>query len=168
MIDLHWRFHMRLLVLTALGALSAATPALADDSTSGTGNGARVELRTGLAWPDGQAAKGEIGVAGGYDVPVGSNLFFGVEQSIDKTLASGQKVRWGTSGRVGAHVGANDKLYVSGGYAYGKGADAPTVGAGWEHGFGNKVYGKVEYKKFLNEDGVKNSNAALVGVGVHF
>jgi len=152
---------MRLLVISLVAAIGVATPALADE--------ARVEVRGGVGWPDGQSAKGEIGAAAGYDKNLGvSGAFFGVEQSVDKVLATGQKVRWGTSGRVGAHVGANDKLYVTGGYAYGKGPDAPTVGAGWEHGFSGKAYGKVEYKRFLNEDGMRNSNAALVGVGMHF
>jgi hypothetical protein len=152
---------MKLLLLSLAVAIGAATPALAD--------GARVELRGGVGWPDGQAAKGEIGAAAGYDVNLGAGgAFFGVEQSVDKVLTSGQHVRWGTSGRVGAKVTANDKLYATGGYAYGKGPDAPTVGAGWEHGFGGKTYGKVEYKHFFNEQGATHSNAALVGVGVHF
>ncbi|MDE2405598.1 MAG: hypothetical protein KGM17_13100 [Sphingomonadales bacterium] len=155
---------MRLMVLSIVAALAAATPALADDA----GGQGRVELRTGVTWPDGQSAKGEIGAAAGYDWNLGSNAFFGVEQSVDKTLASGEKVRWGTSGRIGAKLGAADKLYATGGYAYGKGPDAPTVGAGWEHGFSSKLYGKVEYKHFFNEDNARHSNAALVGMGVHF
>lgn len=155
---------MRKFALPFAAALTvlAATPAFAGEG--------RVELRTGVGWPDGQAAKAEIGGAAGYDWTMGggSGAFFGVEQSVDKVLASGQKVRWGTMGRVGMHVTPNDKVYAIGGYTYGKGPDAPTVGAGWEHGFGNRMYGKVEYKKFFNEDGYRNSNAALVGVGMHF
>ena len=151
---------MRLLAFSLVGALAAATPALADE--------ARVELRGGVGWPDGQAAKGEVGAAAGYDWSLGSGAFFGAEESVDKVLASGQKVRWGTSGRLGAHVTPNDKLYATAGYAYGKGPNAPTVGAGWEHGLGGKAYGKVEYKHFFNEDGAPHSNAALVGVGMHF
>ncbi|MBU6268251.1 MAG: hypothetical protein KGN34_11965 [Sphingomonadales bacterium] len=156
---------MRILVLSIVAALAGATPALAAGPAD---DGARVELRSGVTWPDGQAAKGEIGAAAGYDASLGGGAFVGVEQSVDKTLASGQNVRWGTSGRIGAHVGANDKVYATGGYSYGKGPDAPTVGAGWEHGFGNKLYGKVEYKHFFNEDNATHSNAALVGMGVHF
>ncbi len=141
-------------------AVFAAHPALAQE--------ARVEVRTGAGWTDGNSAHADIGAAAGYDINTGGGTFIGAEESVDKLIDSNQKVRFATTGRIGMHVSPNDKLYATGGYAYGVGPDAPTVGAGWEHGFGNKMYGKVEYKKYFNEDGYRNSNATLVGVGMHF
>jgi hypothetical protein len=159
---------MRKFVLP-LAALVASAAALGAASPAFAGEG-RVELRSGLGWTDGQTAHADVGAAAGYDwslSPTGTGPFVGVEQSVDKNLDSGENWRWTTSGRIGVRMGAN-KLYATGGYGYGKGPDAPMVGAGVEHGFGNRIYGKVEYRKYFNEDGVRNSNAALIGAGVRF
>jgi hypothetical protein len=130
-------------------------------------NEAHVEINTGVNWFDGSDAKGEIGGAVGYDWSVLGGAFVGVEQSIDKTLVSNANVRWGTSGRVGTHVGPKDKLYATAGYNYGEGPDGADVGGGWEHSLG-PVFTNVEYKHFFNEDWARDSNAMLVGAGLHF
>jgi outer membrane immunogenic protein len=153
------RYIMRLVLLALGAAMVAATPALAGE--------ARVEVRSGVDWTGGQSAKGVVGAAAGYDWTLPGGAFVGAEESIDKTLTSGAHVRWGSSGRIGLHVTPTDKLYATAGYNYGKGPNATDVGAGWEHSFG-PMYGKVEYKRFFNEDGVRDNNAALVGVGMHF
>lgn len=153
------------LVLRALGlAMVALSPVLAGPAMAGE---ARVEVQSGVDWNNGQAAKGLVGAAVGYDWSMPAGTFVGVEESVDKTLASDTHVRFGTSGRVGFHVTPRDKLYATAGYNYGAGPNATDIGAGWEHSVG-VMYGKVEYKRFFNEDGARDSNGGLVGVGVHF
>ena len=149
---------MRLILASLAVVAAAATPAFANE--------ARVEVRSGLAWNDGKQAEATIGAAAGYDVNVGP-AFVGIEQSVDKTLTSNEKVRWGTSGRIGIEAQPGTKLYATAGYNYGAGPNATDIGAGIEKGFG-PLYGKVEYKHFFTEQGATDSNAALVGVGVKF
>lgn len=151
---------MRLILASfaAAAAVAAATPALANE--------ARVEVRSGVAWDDGQQAEATIGAAAGYDVNVGP-AFVGIEQSVDKTLASNYDVRWGTSGRIGVEAMPGTKLYATAGYNYGEGPNATDIGAGVQKDFG-PLYGKVEYKHFFTENGFRDSNAALVGVGMKF
>ena len=129
---------MRLLLTSLAAATLLAGPALAGET--------RVELRSGLGWTDGQAAKGTIGGAVGYDIATGGGTFIGVEESVDKQLAAAQQARWGTSARFGTHMGPDDKLYATAG----------------------PLYTKVEYKHYFNEGGARNSNAALLGVGMKF
>ncbi len=151
---------MRLVLLSALAtAMISATPALAGE--------ARVEVQGGVDWTGSHSASGVIGAAGGYDWSLGGGTFAGAEESIDKSTASNTHVRWGTSGRLGVHVTPTDKLYATAGYNYGVGPNATDIGAGWEHSFG-PMYGKVEYKRYFNEDGARDSNGALVGIGLHF
>ena len=148
------------LILCALGAaLVAATPAFAGE--------ARVEIQGGLGWSDGGSTNGVIGAAGGYDWSLPAGAFVGAEESVDKAVGSDHHVRWGTSGRLGLHIDPQDKLYATAGYNYGVGPHASDLGAGWEHSIG-KAYGKVEYKHYFTEDGYRDSNGALVGVGLHF
>ncbi len=150
---------MRLVLLSLATAMVMATPALAD--------GARVEVQGGVGWTGDGSGKGVIGAAGGYDWSLPGGAFVGAEESVDKTVADGYHVRWGTSGRVGLHVTPKDKLYATAGYNYGVGPHATDAGGGWEHSFG-PMYGKVEYKHYFTEDGFRDSNGALMGVGVHF
>jgi outer membrane immunogenic protein len=150
---------MRLVLCAMAAAMVAATPALAGE--------ARVEVQGGVDWSGGQSTKGVIGAAAGYDWSLPAGVFVGAEESVDKAFGSDTHVRWGTSGRVGLHVTPMDKLYATAGYNYGAGPNATDVGAGWEHSFG-PMYGKVEYKRFFNEDGARDGNGGLVGVGIHF
>jgi hypothetical protein len=151
---------MKLVLCALAAAMVAATPALAD--------GARVEVQSGIDWAGGAPVKGLIGAAGGYDWSLPGGVFVGAEESVDKTLAEGYHVRWGTSGRIGAHIDPKDKLYLTAGYNYGVGPHASDVGAGLEHSFAGPMYAKVEYKHYFTEEGLPNSNGALVGVGLHF
>ena len=151
---------MRLLLTSLAAATLLAGPALAGET--------RVELRSGLGWTDGQAAKGTIGGAVGYDIATGGGTFIGVEESVDKQLAAAQQARWGTSARFGTHMGPDDKLYATAGYNYGTGPHGADIGAGWDHTLGGPLYTKVEYKHYFNEGGARNSNAALLGVGMKF
>ena len=150
---------MRLVLLSLCAVLAASSPAFADE--------ARGEVHSGLGWTDGQDAKATIGGALGYDVSLGNTAFAGAEASLDKVLTSGTNVRYGTTARLGARLSPNDKLYALAGYSFGKGPNAVHAGAGIEHNFG-PFYGKAEYRRYFNEDGARNSNAATLGVGVHF
>lgn len=149
---------MRIALAALATSLVVATPALANEG--------HVDVHTGLGWTDGLPSKAVIGGSAGYDVSVGP-AFVGVEESADKVLASGSEVRWGTSGRIGTHITPATKIYATAGYNYGVGPNATDVGGGVEHSFG-PMYGRVEYKHYFNEDGAIDSNAATVGVGIHF
>lgn len=152
---------MRLVVLSAAAALVAATPAVANEI--------RVEARGGVAWNNSNT-EATAGIAAGYDYDLGEKAFVGMEVSGDKLLVDGAKVEFGFTGRAGAKLGAG-KLYVDGGYATtfdGNLADAWVLGAGYEHSFGEKLYGKLAYRHSFYQDNVVDSDAVLAGVGVKF
>ena len=149
---------MRIALAACALALVASTPALAGE--------AHADINAGLGWTDGLPSKVVAGGSVGYDMGFGP-AFVGVEESITKVLASDSDARWGTSVRVGTLVTPGTKLYATAGYNYGSGPDGTDLGAGIEHGFG-PLYGRVEYKHYFNGDGAADSNAATVGVGIHF
>ena len=153
---------MRFVLITLAASLVAATPALANE--------ARVEARVGEVW-DSSDNEEIAGVAVGYDYDLGTTAFVGAEVSADKLLTSGTKVSFGFSGRLGAKVMENGKLYAAGGYntEVCDGCEgAWTLGAGYQHSFG-KFYGKVEYRHFFNENAIfTDTDAALVGLGIKF
>lgn len=148
--------------LAAVAAAAAATPALANE--------ARIEARTGVIW-DGSDSDAIAGIAAGYDYDLGDKTFVGVEASADKVLTSGTRVSWGIGGRAGVKVTPATKLYAV--------ADwqskpcrycnsAVGVGGGLQQDFGQKFYGKVEYKHLLVGDNTPDADVGLVGVGVKF
>lgn len=152
---------MRLVILSAAAALLAATPAVANEI--------RVEARGGAIWNDANT-EAVAGVAAGYDFDLGEKTFVGMEVSGDKVLVDGAKVLFGFTGRGGAKLGAG-KVYVDGGYSTtfdGKLADAWHLGAGYEHAFGEKLYGKIAYRHYFNEGLVTDTDAVMAGVGVKF
>jgi len=155
----------KVLFLIAAGSMAVAAPAMAADA--GTDTGARVDVHTGLGWADGKAAQSTLGATLGYDLATAGHTFVGVEQSIDKALTSQDKVRWTSAARFGTHISAKDKAYALAGYSYGVGPNGAQLGAGVEHNFGG-YYGKLEYRHIFSEDGAKDSNAAVVGVGMRF
>ena len=86
--------------------------------------------------------------------------------------------------RVGYKVGDQGMLYALGGYtnarfkfAYttpggvttsdGANLDGFRLGAGYQHGFGEKLYGKVEYR-YSNYENDVSRHQVLLGVGVNF
>ncbi|MEP6867277.1 MAG: hypothetical protein ABJA20_02060, partial [Novosphingobium sp.] len=110
------------------------------------------------------------GVAAGYDFDLGSSAFAGVEVSGDKILTSNTHVAAGFTGRLGAKLGAG-KLFAAGGYttSFCSGCDGEYhAGAGYEHSFGNKLYGKVEYRHFFERGTSSNADAVSAGLGVKF
>ena len=152
---------MRLVILSAAAALVAATPAVANDI--------RVEARGGVSWNE-IGTEATAGIAAGYDFDLGEKTFVGMEVSADKVLVDGAKVEFGFTGRAGAKLGAG-KLYVDGGYATtfdGAYNDAWVLGAGYQHSFGEKLYGKLAYRHSFYENSPIDSDAVLAGVGVKF
>jgi hypothetical protein len=156
---------MRLVLLSLGLSLAVAAPAMAQSAPQD--EGARIDVHSGLAWADGQAVQGTVGATLGYDIATGGGSFVGLEQSVDKVLTGADKVRWSTTARLGTHLTAKDKLYGLAGYSYGVGPNGTHIGAGVEHNFG-PYFTKVEYRHTFNEDAAKDSNAALVGVGLRF
>lgn len=153
---------MRKFILPLIAAAAIATPALANE--------ARIEARGGVAWANGDS-DAVAGVAAGYDFDLGTAAFAGVEVSADKILdGAADRVGLGASARVGIKAGDSGKLYAAGGYTT-KFCDLCdgtwNVGAGYQHGFGERLYGKVEYRNYF-VDGGSDVNAAVVGLGVKF
>jgi len=153
---------MRKVLFPLMIALAAASPALANE--------ARVEARGGVYWEPGDT-KATAGVAAGYDFDLGSAAFAGGEVSGDKILESGRKVAFGFTGRLGVKASPADKLYIDGGHTT-KPCElcesAEHIGAGYEHNFASRLYGKVEYRHFLTHNGAPKSNAVSAGVGLKF
>ena len=142
-------------------ALLASAPAMAGEL--------RAEARGGVSWTGGLSAKAVYGAAVGYDTDIsllGTGVFAGVEQSADKAPTGGD-VRWGTSVRAGIKVLMLGSLYATGGYHYGSGAKATSLGAGYQKGIG-PVYGKIEYRHYFPETGGAKADGLLLGVGLRF
>jgi hypothetical protein len=152
---------MRKFLLPLAASMAVATPALAYE--------ARLEARGGVFWTDGYT-QGTAGIAAGYDLDLGSQGFVGAEVSGDKVLDDGTKVAFGFTGRAGAKIGAG-KLYADGGYTT-EPCDLCDgswhLGAGYEHGFGNRLYGKVAYRHYFVNNNQPDSNAVVAGLGVRF
>ena len=155
---------MRLALISLAAALTVATPALANE--------ARVEARGGIYWmPAANYDQATAGIAAGYDWDLGSKAFGGVEVSGDKILDGGTRVSFGAIARLGFKTSEAGKLYALGGYQSkpcGLCEDSATAGAGYQHGLGEKLYGKVEYRHFFTGNNVPDSNAVLVGLGTRF
>ncbi len=157
---------MRKVLFPLAFALAAAFPVLAPAQA----NEARVEARGGVYWEPADT-KATAGVAAGYDFDLGETAFAGGEVSGDKILEANRKVAFGFTGRLGIKASPDDKLYVAGGHTT-KPCDlcqsAEHIGAGYEHNFASRLYGKVEYRHFLTHNGAPKSNAVSAGIGVKF
>lgn len=153
---------MRKVLLPLLASLAVSSPALANE--------ARVEGRGGVIW-DGGDSEAIAGVAAGYDFDLGNVAFLGGEVSADKILESNTRVTFGFTGRLGAKVSAAGKLYVNGGYSTKPCSaceDSIHVGGGYQHNFGQSLYGKVEYRHYFVDSGVSDPDAGVAGLGLRF
>ncbi len=154
---------MRKVLLTLAASLAIATPALANE--------ARVEARGGVYWSPGHT-DGTVGAAVGYDFDLGTSAFAGAEVSGDKVLDSTHnRIAWGFTGRVGVKPSPGDKLFAAAGYTTKPCSlceSATHLGAGYEHNFASRLYGKVEYRHFFVHNGAPDANAVSAGLGIKF
>lgn len=151
----------KVIAFSAAALLVSAAPAMANE--------VRVEARGGVIW-DG-STEAIAGVAVGYDFDLGSSAFAGLEASGDKILVDGSRVSFGFGGRLGAKLGEAGKLYAAAAYQTkpcGLCEDSLSVGGGYQHAFGDKFYGKVEYRHFFVDSGVSDPDAVIAGLGVKF
>ena len=126
---------------------------------------ARIEVRGGYITGSG-LDDATLGIAGGYDFNLGDKAFIGAEVAGDKVLIDGAKVQFSSGGRLGANLGANGKIYATGGYTFGQ-IDDPYVGAGYQHKLGQNLYAKAEYRhQFIN--GFQDTDTFGVGIGLAF
>lgn len=150
-------------------ALAAAAAAIAV-SVPASANEGRIEARGGVVWDSGDE-EAVAGVAAGYDWDLGTGAFAGVELTADKVLTSNTRISVGANGRIGAKLESGAKFYAIGGYQTKPCQfceEAWTGGAGAEFPFGEKLYGKVEYRHFFTGGGLSDYDAALAGLGVRF
>lgn len=147
--------------LVTLLAMAAGTPASANE--------ARVEARGGVIFGGGDE-EGIAGVAAGYDFDLGDRFFIGPEVSADKILEDGTRFTFGLGGRAGVKVSDAGKLYAIGTWQSKpcRGCDDLwTAGAGYQHSFGSRFYGKIEYRHYFADD-ASDADAVLAGVGLRF
>ena len=145
----------KIILLGAAAAALASTPAMA------AGEG-RVEGRAGLAWAGG-SEDFIAGVAAGYDFDLGETVFAGPEVAYDTNFDGFDGINLG--GRFGFKAAEKTKVYLTAAYDVGD-LDEFNAGVGIQQSFGEKVYGKVEYRRYFF-DGT-DLNAAVVGIGVKF
>lgn len=159
---------MSKLIFPLLAALTLAAPAMAQSADAPRpATGARADAHGGLGWADGRAVQGTLGFSLGYDVATGGRSFVGIEQSADKVLTSRDKLRWSSTARAGLAISPRDKAYGLAGYSYGEGPNGTHIGAGIERSYG-QYYTRVEYRHTFNENGARDSNAAIIGAGLRF
>lgn len=155
---------MKKLILALAATAALASPAMANEG--------RVEARGGVIWfGAGGGSEDTYGIAAGYDFDLGSSAFAGVEASGDIVNATGSKVAFGLTGRLGAKVGGNTKLFVDGGYTSEPCTgcvDAVHAGVGAEIGFGSNMYGKLGYRHFFTSGGAPDSDSVVAGLGFRF
>jgi outer membrane immunogenic protein len=153
---------MRKVLLSLAASLALATPAMANEG--------RVEARGGVIWDQGES-EGIAGIAAGYDYDLGGSAFAGPEISADKILTDNTRVSFGIGGRAGIKTGEAGKLYAVGGYSTKPCETCEhswNLGAGYQHSFGNSLYGKVEYRHSFVGNGFSDPDAVVAGLGVKF
>lgn len=194
-------------LLAACGATAAifiaTSPAAAQDRDAFTGP--RVEATVGYdsthiknqpaGAPD-SVSQARLGLAAGYDLPLGDKWTLGGEVGFGGTLGNGRDYTIGASAlnvdqgrdldaslRLGYKVGAKTLIYGKAGWANSKytarvttGAttvstsdtdDGLRLGAGVEHMLGDNLYAKAEYRYTSYGHGVER-HQALAGLGWRF
>lgn len=153
---------MRKIILPLVASLALASPALANET--------RVEARGGVIWSNG-TSEDTWGAAVGYDFDLGPATFAGLEVSGDKIGATGTKVAFGATGRLGVKAGMGTRLFGAGGYTT-ETCDACdgqwNLGGGIEQNIAGPVYVKAEYRHFFKNDVIAKSDTLTGGVGIRF
>lgn len=153
---------MRKFILPLLASLAVATPALADET--------RVEVRGGAIWSNG-TTEDTYGVAAGFDTNIGPAAFAGFEVSGDKIEASGTKMAFGLTGRLGIKAATGTKVFAAGGYTTEPCTgceDSWHAGAGVEQNVSGPFYVKAEYRHYFTGNLAPDSDALVAGVGIKF
>ena len=143
------------IILASAAAALATTPAMA------AGEG-RIEARGAIGFAGG-SEDAFAGIAAGYDVDLGETVFAGPEVSYDTNFDGADLVNVG--GRVGIKTGDKGRLYVGGAYELND-AKEFNASVGYQYSFSDKMYGKVEYRRYFFNG--TDLNAAGVGIGVKF
>ena len=182
---------MKKLTIAALAAAAAVLPAAANAQAY-----VQVETGLDVVDVNPGSDEGVLyGVAAGYEFPLGSNVFAAVEAGIaDSTTKDCARdgaerlcVKTGrdlsATLRLGTNLSENSKLYALGGYTnarvkatYTDGTDSWSdganldgfrLGAGYQHNFGQNLFGKIEYRYSNYEAGVER-HQGVVAVGAKF
>jgi len=158
-------------------AVAVAAPASARDFNGGyAGVAMTLDNIQGSGDAEGIGFSG-VGASGfaGYDVPVSTNVFVGVEGNIDLNTADAlgleAKWGWGVSGRLGTKVNDSTALYARVGYARGKlsaGGDSAwfdgvRYGAGLETSLTDTLSLRAEFTQINYEASLIN-NQGTIGV----
>ena len=179
---------MKKLTIAALAAAAAVLPAAAHAQ-------AYVQVETGLDAVDLNPGKDEgvlYGVSAGYEVPLGNNLFAAVEAGLSDSstkecvringerdcIKSGRDIS--ATLRLGTSLSETSKLYALGGYTNARvkatyagetydavNLDGFRLGAGYQHNFGQNLFGKIEYRYSNYEHGVER-HQGVVAIGAQF
>ena len=179
---------MKKITLAALAAAAAVLPAAAHAQ-------AYVQVETGLDAVDLNPGKDEgvlYGVSAGHEVPLGNNLFAAVEAGLSDSstkecvringerdcIKSGRDIS--ATLRLGTSLSETSKLYALGGYTNARvkatyagetydavNLDGFRLGAGYQHNFGQNLFGKIEYRYSNYEQGVERHNG-VVAIGMNF
>ena len=195
------RFTALLAAASTTAALFAAVSPAAAQSTREPFTGPRAEVTAGYdvtkldnqpaGTPD-SVGQARIGVAAGYDLPLGTNWRLGAEVGAGWTLGDGRNYAVGAtkyqidqgrdldaSVRLGYVVGPRTMIYGKAGYANRRytaraGAvrarsneDGFRAGVGIEHMLGEKVYAKGEYRYTSYGHNV-DRHQLLAGLGYRF
>ena len=181
---------MKKITLAALAAAAAVLPAAAHAQ-------AYVQVETGLDAVDTSVLGNDegilYGVSAGYEVPLGNNLFAALEAGLSDSstkecvridgerdcIKSGRDIS--ATLRFGTNLSEAAKLYALGGYTNARvkatyagetydavNLDGFRLGAGYQHNFGQRFYGKVEYRHNFVGNGVTDTDVAGVGLGMRF
>ena len=145
----------KFIILASAAAALATTPAMA------AGEG-RIEGRGAIGWGGG-SEDAFAGIAAGYDFDLGETVFAGPEVSYDTNFDGADLVNVG--GRLGIKTGDKGRLYVGGAYEINE-TEEFNASVGYQYSFSDKIYGKVEYRRYFFPG--TDLNAAGVGIGVKF
>lgn len=153
---------MRKVLLSLAASLALASPAMANE--------ARIEGRGGVIWDQGES-EAIAGIAVGYDWDLGGSTFVGAEVSADKILEDNTRISVGVGGRLGLKVSEAGKLYGAASYQSKPCRlcdESISVGAGYQHNLGQNMYGKIEYRHFIVDNGISDPDSVAVGLGMRF
>ena len=162
---------MKLFALAAaLGAMTIASPAMADTNDNFTGF--KVGVTAGYDDVTGSVDANDVvyGFETGVDVGVGDRVTVGAEAFSTNLFEDTRTI--GAAARLGYAVTEDALVFARAGYSnyqdvFSQELDGLTVGGGLEYAISDMTYAKVEYRYSDFENNVGN-HGALVGFGLRF